>query len=412
MLLQVPSAKANKVMFVIGLIREGKVPADNRVALIPAQCRMLQNKFPDIKIIVQPSVHRCYSDSEYLRAGVLLSEDLSECNVLLGIKEVPVADLIANKTYLIFSHTRKKQPHNRFLLKAIIEKNITLIDYECLEHEDGQRIIGFGFFAGIVGAHNGMMAYGKRTGSYNLCRVGECKSYQQLIHTYFGLKLPNVKIAVTGSGRVASGVLEIMNLLDIAEVEPDEYKQRAFTYPVFVHLKGRELYYHAITGKYVREDFHNNPQQYNCHFVDYVAHTDILMNGIYWEMNSPKLFSWHDMLKPHFRIQTIADITNDTDGSIPCNLGDSTIEDPVYGVDTISRQMVDPYQKDCIDVMAVSNLPNELPRDASRFFGQQLIKYILDDLRNGGSKTIDRATIVKHGKLTTPYNYLHDYAVG
>lgn len=397
-------------MLTIGLIREGKIPADSRVALTPAQCKWLQKNFTDIKVMVQPSGSRCYSDKEYELAGVEVKDDLSECHLLLGIKEVPVHMLIPGKTYLFFSHTKKLQPHNRKLLQAIIEKKITLIDYECLEHADGTRIIGFGFFAGIVGAHNGIMAYGNRSGLYSLQRVSSVNSFQKLIHTYFGLKLPNIKIAVTGSGRVAHGVLEIMNLLGIHEVEPDEYIGRSFDYPVYVHLKGADLYIHKETGKYNRDDFHQHPAHYDCTFKNYLADTDILINGIYWDKEVPRLFELEDIGKQDFRIQTIADITDDAHGSVPCNLGDSTIDDPVYGIDRNSFEKTAPYLPGSIDVMAVGNLPNELPRDASRYFGEQLIKYVLDDIRKGGSETIRKATIVEQGNLTEAFSYMQDYA--
>ena len=397
-------------MLTIGLIREGKVPADNRVALIPAQCKWLVKHFPDIKILVQTSPHRCFSDEEYLQAGIEITDDLSSCNLLLGIKEVPVEMLLADKKYLFFSHTKKKQPYNRALMHAMVDKKTTLIDYECLEHEDGQRIIGFGFFAGIVGAHNGIMAYGKRTGAYHLGRVGEVKDYRELIHTYFGLKLPNIKIAVTGSGRVAHGILEIMNLMDVQEVEPEEYLSREFTYPVYVHLKGSDLYRHKKTGKYNRENFHEQADQYRCVFEEYCTHTDILMNGIYWEENIPRLFTMETLQQNNFRLQTIADITDDKNGSIPCNLGDASTDAPIYGVDKMTGAKTDPYLPGSIDIMAVGNLPNELPRDASRYFGEQLIKYVLDDIRKGSSAAINRATILQNGKLTPPFEYLSDYA--
>ena len=276
-------------MLVIGLIREGKTPADNRVALIPAQCRWIL-KNTDFKIVVQPSDKRCYTNKEYEQAGVELKEDLSECNLLLGIKEVPVDMLLPAKTYMFFSHTKKAQPYNQKLMHAMVEKNITLIDYECLEHEDGQRIIGFGFFAGIVGAHNGIMAYGERTKQFKLERVFKQKDYRELIHTYFGLKLPNIKIAVTGSGRVAHGILEIMNLMDVQEVESEEYLSKQFSYPVYVHLKGSSLYTHKEKRTYSRDDFHTNPQEYECLFGPYCAQTDVLMNGVYWDKNIPRLF--------------------------------------------------------------------------------------------------------------------------
>jgi len=397
-------------MLVIGLIREGKIPADNRVALSPGQCKWLQKKVEGCKILVQRSPNRCFSDQEYADAGIELTDDLSACAILLGIKEIPVDMLLADKTYLFFSHTKKKQPYNRALMHAMIDKNITLIDYECLEHEDGQRIIGFGFFAGIVGAHNGIMCYGNRTGAYHLNRVVDVKDYRELIHTYFGLKLPNIKIAVTGSGRVAHGILEIMNLMDVQEVEPDEYRSRSFSYPVYVHLKGADLYRHTINGNYQRDHFHASPGEYECIFKQYYAHTDILMNGIYWDQHIPRLFELDDMKDPSFRIQTIADITDDKGGSVPCNLGDATIDDPVYGVDKNSFEKTSPYLPGSVDVMAVGNLPNELPRDASKYFGEQLIKYVLEDIIKGGTDTLDRATILRNGKLTSHFEYLTDYA--
>ena len=396
-------------MFFIGLIREGKVPADNRVALTPAQCRFLNHHVPGVKVVVQPSKSRCFADKEYERAGCLITEDLIGCDLLLGIKEVPVDMLLPNKTYMFFSHTRKKQPYNQKLMQAMVEKKITLIDYECLEHEDGQRIIGFGFFAGIVGAHNGMMAYGKRTGSFEMGRIGE-KEYKELIHTYFGLKLPIVKIAVTGNGRVAHGILEIMNLMDVREVEPEEFLKNEYKYPVYVHLKGSDLYENLTTKKYLREEFRIHPELYECRFEPFCFKADILMNGIFWDTNVPRLFSMQTLKKPGFKIQTIADVTDDAYGSVPCNLGDATIEDPVYGVDKMSGQKTAPYLPASVDVMAVGNLPNELPKDASRYFGEQLIKYILPDILKGGNEAIEGATILREGALTKQFEYLSDYA--
>jgi len=294
-------------------------------------------------------------------------------------------------------------------MHAMVDKNISLIDYECLEHEDGQRIIGFGFFAGVVGAHNGMMAYGNRTKQFSLGRVYKHKDYRELIHTYFGLKLPNLKIAVTGSGRVAHGILEIMNLMGVTEVEPDEYLERKFNYPVYVQLKGHDLYTHKELKTYKRDHFHEHPEEYRTRFLPFTRSTDILMNGVYWDKNIPRLFEKED-INENFSIQTIADITDDINGSIPVNLGDQTIEDPVYGVDKKTFKKSSPYLPGCIDVMAVGNLPNELPRDASRYFGEQLIKFVLPDLQYNGSEILNRATILKNGKLTEHYSYLSDYA--
>ena len=396
-------------MIRIGLIKEGKHPADNRVALTPAQCKWIHKQVADVKIVVQSSAHRCFTDKEYTAAGVEVKEDMSGCDIFLGIKEVPVDMLLPGKTYFFFSHTKKKQRQNQKLLRAIVEKEITLIDYECLEHEDGQRIIGFGFFAGVVGAHNGLMAYGKRTGLYNLERVYRQRSFRELIHTYFGLRIPNVKIAVTGSGRVAHGILEIMNLVGIHEVEPDEYLSRRFAYPVYTQLKGADLYRQTQTDTYTRIDFHEHPEQYACTFLPYSGQTDILLNGVYWDETMPRLFEKEAISSDRFIIQTIADITDDVNGSVPINLGDQTIEDPVYGVSRKTFEKTAPYLDGSVDIIAVGNLPNELPRDASRYFGEQLIKYILEDLIKDGSPMIKRATIVDRGKLTPPYEYLKDY---
>jgi hypothetical protein len=396
-------------MVSIGLIKEGKVPEDNRVALTPAQCKWLKRTIPGCTVTVQSCQTRCYSDKEYEQAGIPVQDDVSHCDILMGIKEVPVEMLVPGKTYLFFSHTKKQQPYNQKLMHALVDREITLIDYECLEHEDGQRIIGFGFFAGVVGAHNGIMAYGNRTGEYNLGRVYRHKDYRALIHTYFGLKLPNIKVVVTGSGRVAHGIVEVMNLLGITEVEPDEYLERNFSYPVYVQLKGQNLYTHKELKTYKREHFHEHPTEYRSRFLPYTRTTDVLMNGIYWEADMPRLFEKQDITES-FTINTIADITDDADGSVPINLGDQDIPHPIYGVSRKTFEKTEPYLPGSIDLMAVGNLPNELPRDASRYFGEQLIKFVLADLLGNGSDILTRATMLQRGKLTPHFDYLSEYA--
>ena len=233
-----------------------------------------------------------------------------------------------------------------------------------------------------------------------------------MIHTYFGLRLPNVKIAVTGSGRVAHGVVEIMNLMEVVEVEPDELLGKNFSYPVYTQLKGADLYEHKVNKRYSREDFHLHPEEYQCKFLPYTSQSDILMNGVYWEKDVPRLFEKTDAQKQNFRIQTIADIADDMGGSIPVNLGDQSIEEPVYGVSRKTLEKTAPYLPGSIDIMAVGNLPNELPRDASRYFGEQLIKYVLPNILSGGSEIIEKATIVRNGKLTEHFKYLKDYVEG
>lgn len=396
----------------IGIIREGKKPSDSRVAFSPAQCKWVMNHFPSVKVVVQRSDVRCFTDDEYASEGIELREKVDDCDILFGIKEVPVDQLIGGKTYLFFSHTRKKQPYNRQLFQTIIDRNITLVDYECFQYENKQRILGFGYFAGIVGAHNGLMAFGRRTGAYSLGRACEQKSYGDLLNLYKSIRLPNVKIALTGSGRVASGVVELMKVLNIEWIDASSFLKRNFTQPVYTQLKGSDLYKPLTGGEFIREEFFENPSDFDCQFKPYTKTTDVLINGIYWDEKIPRLFACDDLSADIFRIQTIADITDDRHGSVPCNLGDSTIENPVYGIDKKTLAKTAPYLSTSVDIMAVGNLPNELPREASEHFGHQLLKSVFEDLIAGGSPVIDRATMVKKGNITPRFEYLTDYAAG
>lgn len=390
----------------IGLIREGKNPPDNRVALTPEQCHIIQKKYTEIKIVAQTSSSRCFTDNEYRNLGIEVVESLEDCEVILGIKEVPVEMLISNKTFIFFSHTKKLQPHNKLLINAIVNNQITLIDFECLEHYDGARILGFGFFAGIVGAHYGIAAFGKKTGAFHLEKIDPKKNLRALIKNYFGLKLPNIKIAVTGTGRVAHGILEVMNLLDIKEVDKEDYQNKVFPYPVYVHLKGIDLYQHKLTGKYSREHFHKEPSAYTSIFNEYLSKTDILMNGLYWEEGIPPLFEMSDLAKRNFKIKTIADISDDINGGIPCNVVEGSIDQPVYGIDLKTGSVTVPYLENGVDVIAVSNLPNVLPIDASEYFGEQIIKELIPRLLGEHSVEIENATIIDKGNITPRFAYM------
>jgi saccharopine dehydrogenase (NAD+, L-lysine-forming) len=396
----------------IGLLRERKTPADTRVPLTPLQCRQIQRRYPEIEIVAEASPDRCFSDAEYQAAGIAIREDLSDCDILLGVKEVPPQYLIPDKTYCFFSHTRKKQPHNQTLMRALIEKRIRMIDYECLTHPDEQRIIGFGLFAGIVGAHNGLLTYGKKFGGYTLPPAHQAGSKKAMLAAYAEVVLPPVKIVVTGSGKVAAGVLDIMTALEIEYVEPQDFLIHEYEYPVYTHLKGNTLYARRDDGSFRRDDFHAHPEAYRCLFLPYAAQTDILMNGIYWDEHIDRLFEKQDVQRPDWRISVIADITCDVDGSVPINLAASTIAEPVYGVDRKTLERTAPFQptRDIIDMMAVDNLPNELPADASEYFGIQLEKYVLRELLRPDSEIIARATICAEGKLREHFEYLSDYA--
>ncbi len=399
-------------MIRIGLIRERKKLPDERVAFTPKQCAYLMAHYEGLQIVVEPSPTRCFSDAQYAAEGVTLTTDLTDCDILMGIKEQPGEYLIPDKTYFFFSHTKKKQPYNQPLMHALIDKRIRMIDYECLTYADEQRILGFGLYAGIVGAHNGFKTYGQKFGLYHLPAAHAVGSYKELIAAYQHLKLPNIKIVLTGSGKVASGALDVLTQLDIEGVEPADFLTHQYEYPVFTHLKGANLYARKDNDLFHRDDFHAHPEAYKCLFSKYVNQADMLMNGIYWEQRIARLFSKEDIKRNDWRLSVIADITCDVDGSVPINVGSSTIANPVYGIYRATQQQTAPYQntKDTIDVMAVDNLPNELPCDASEYFGLHIEKYILPEILKPESDILKRATICTNGRLTKKFEYLSDYA--
>lgn len=394
----------------IGIIREGKKPADKRVALSPTQCLEIIERFPGTEIVVQPSPHRCICDEDYAAAGLLLNEDLSDCDILLGIKEVPVEELIPNKSYLFFSHTIKKQPHNRKLLRAVLAKNIRLIDYETLVWENGSRVLGFGRFAGIVGTHNAFLTWGRKFQLFNLKPAYQCANYREMVEQYHHIQLPKIKIALCGDGRVAHGCLELLDKLGIREVTPREFIEEKYPVPVYAHLVSEDYYAHKDGEQWDKSDFYRHPENYVSTFKQYTPHADLMLNAIFWNHRIPRFFSLDDMKGRDFKMRVIADISCDIDGSVPATKKDTTIEDPVFGYHTLSETIEPPYLPNTVDIMAVSNLPCELPLDASIAFGEQLLKNVIGNLLlHDGNGMIDRATIAREGALTPRYSYLQDY---
>ncbi len=393
----------------IGLIEESKSPPDTRVAIPPDQCRELMGKYPHIEVVAKSYSERCFTDEEYKTAGVKVQDDLENCDVIMGIKEVAIEKLIPNKTYLFFSHTIKEQPYNKELLQAIVAKNIRLIDYECLQWEDGPRILGFGRFAGIVGAHNGLYGWYQRIGLNGLKRAFQCKDYRELIATYRGITLPPIKIIVTGNGRVAHGAIEFLNDVGIRRVSKEDLLSKAFSEMVYTQLDMEDYYVHKSSGIFEEKDFFANPGNYRCDFSSFYKTADLMVNAIYWENRTPVFFSREDMHKDDFNIGLIADVTCDIMGSIPATLRATTIDDPIYGYDPVAGTETTPYQDSCIDIMAVDNLPNELPRSASEMFGKDLVDHIIGEFGNEDSNIIKKATITQNGRLTTDFAYLENY---
>ncbi|SFG60573.1 NAD(P)-dependent oxidoreductase [Pontibacter chinhatensis] len=396
----------------IGIIKEGKVPVDKRVPLTPKKCVEALQEFPEMEIVVQPSDIRCFTDAEYQELDIPLQQDLSDCDVLMGVKEVPVDQLIPNKTYFFFSHTIKKQPHNAKLLRAVLDKNITLIDYELLKTPQGQRVVAFGRYAGIVGAYNGILTYGKKHQLFDLKPAYQCHEMEDMQEEYFKVKLPPIKIAVTGGGRVAGGAMEVLDKMGIRKVSVFDYLYKQFTEPVYAQLHSGDYNARPDVEVWDSPDFYANPHLYKSTFRKFTRVTDLLMACAYWDPSAPKLFTEEDMRQADFKIDTIADITCDVDGSIPSTKRASTIPDPAYDYNPETGELEPPYSKPGnITVMAVDNLPCELPRNASRDFGRLLIDNVFPQFFNGDAGgMLERGTIARNGKLTAAFSYLQDYA--
>ncbi|MDY6898976.1 MAG: NAD(P)-dependent oxidoreductase [Cyanobacteriota bacterium] len=395
----------------VGIIREGKIKSDTRVPLTPKQCRYLLDNYRDLQIFVQPSQERCFSNEEYQNQGIPIRENMEECELLLGVKEVPIPMLIPEKTYLFFSHTIKKQPYNRELLRSILQQKIRLIDYECLHDERGKRVIAFGRWAGIVGGHNAILAWGRREGKFNLKPMHECHDWREAQTYYQNLPLSNIKLVVTGEGRVASGAIEVLEKMKIKRISPQEFLEQSSSEPVYTQLAVKDMY--RLEGKSAFDESHyyQHPEQYVSNFAPYTRTANIMLNGIYWDKRIPAFFSKEDMKRKDFTIRVIADVTCDIapDSSIPSTIKASSITNPIYGYDPLLSKETEPFQNHCIDVMAVDNLPNELPRDASQDFGNQLITQVWSQLNQADSRMIYEGTIAFDGKLNKPYEYLKDY---
>jgi alanine dehydrogenase len=398
----------------IGIIREEKVPMDWRVPLLPYQAKQLMEDYPNLEIYCQSSAIRCIKDEEYLKTGVPVVEDISHCDILLGVKEVPIPHLIPGKTYFFFSHTIKKQPYNRKLLQEILKRNIRLIDYETLTDQNNNRIIAFGRFAGIVGAYNGILTFGKKYDLFHLKRAKDLFDFENLKKELKKVILPPIKLLITGGGRVSKGAKEIMQELKIEEVTPEDYLNSSYSFPVFTQLRSQDYHYKKDGYAFDPEEFYKSPQLFGSDFVKYAKVTDILIAAAYWDINAPVLFKRENMLHPGFKIKVIADITCDIQGSIPATKQASTIDDPFYDYDPQTDQVKLPFQNpEHITVMAIDNLPGELSRDASESFGLQLMHGVMPAVLEGDPEgIIKKATITENGELTSRFSYLQDFVEG
>ena len=396
----------------LGVILEGKTPPDKRVPLTPQQCVKVQDIFPNVEVLVQSSSVRSYKDEEYSSLGIEVVSDISSCDILMGVKEVPIDQLIPNKTYLFFSHTFKEQPYNRKLLRAILDKKIRLVDYETLTDKKENRIIGFGRYAGIVGCYNGFLAYGLKHKLYKLKPAHQCADRVELEKELEKINLPsNTKIVATGFGRVGNGAREIFNSIGLKEVKPFEFLNQEFAEPVFTHLKAKDYYARADGKPFDRDAFFESGKGHISTFDRYLKKANMYIACHYWDSSSPFIISRADLKSPDIKTSLIADVSCDIDGPVASTLRPSTISNPHYGYDPNTESEVDFYANNSIGVMAVDNLPCELPKDASEDFGNELISRVFPVLfGEDPDRIIERASETDlNGNLMPDYAYLKEY---
>ncbi len=400
-------------MITFGLIREYKQPPDKRVAFPPLQCHQIKGLYQNINILTEASPDRIFTDESYIKEGISVTDDLSTCDILFGIKEVPASKLINGKTYLFFSHTIKKQPHNRELLKIIIKKNIRLIDYECLVWPNGSRVLGFGRYAGIVGTYETLKALGLKNNSFNIKPAYECANLIEIITILQSIepiiKKQNHKIVITGGGRVSHGAEELLKAISIKKVQPFDFLNTHYDETVYTLLDSPDLYERKDGAPWNHEHFFHNHSAYQSLFKPYTIIADILINGVFWDNSMPLHFSKEDTKSKDFSLKVIGDISCDIEGSVPITLHDTHADNPVMGWDAANQCECKPYSINSIDIVAVSNLPSELPADASEGFANDLIKVVLPELLNPESEMIKNATICEAGQLTEKFHYLEDY---
>ena len=395
------------------IIKERTNPPDRRVVFSPKALHEFKTQFPKAEFVVESSDIRVFKDSEYEKYGFTVSNDVSDADVMLGVKEVPKDALIPNKKYFFFSHTIKKQPYNRELLKVMLDKNIEMFDHETIVRENNSRLIGFGRYAGLVGAYNGFRALGLRDGLFNLPKVESLADLDAVKVELDKIKLPNIKILLTGTGKVAKGAKEILDHLKIKEISDALYLTSEFTEPVYCMADVME-YNKRTDGKAGdKYAFYKDPSGYESNFMPYAKQTDYFIAGHFYGDGAPYLFTREDAKQAEFKINLVADVSCDIDGPVASTIRPSTIADPFYGYDPKTESEVAYDAKDCITMMAVDNLPCELPKDASEGFGDTFLEHVIPAFYNNDNYgVLARAKMTENGKLTDRYTYLQDYVDG
>ncbi len=395
------------------VIKERKSPPDKRVVLTPKSCQNLLKNHPKAQLVVESSEIRAFLDDEYSELDINVANNISDADVMIGVKEVPIEALISNKSYFFFSHTIKKQPYNRKLLQAILDKNITLYDHETLVDKNHNRLIGFGYYAGVVGAYNGIRTIGKKWDIFELPKASHLKGRTELDAALNNIKIPNLKIVLTGTGRVGQGAKEVLDFMKIRQVSVEEFLTQSFQKPVYVQLDVLDYVTRKDGEKATKSDFFANPTAYKSTFSRYTNVADVFIAGHFYGKGSPYFFTREEAKAEDFNLKVVADISCDIDGPVACTIRPSTIENPIYGYDPHSESEVDFKNPNAIAVMAVDNLPCELPRDASEGFGkifnEKIIPAFFNDDKDG---ILSRAKMTENGALTSAFSYLQNYVDG
>jgi alanine dehydrogenase len=395
------------------IIQERKSPPDRRVVLDPKSCQKLLSTFPSAQLIIESSPIRAFTDMDYSSVGLDVVSDVSSADVLIGVKEVPIEALIPNKSYFFFSHTIKKQPYNRNLLQAILDKNITLYDHETLVNKFHHRLIGFGYYAGVVGAYNGFRALGLKLNSFKLPKANTLVDRLALNKQLDQINIPSVKIILTGTGRVGQGAKEILDHLNIKQVSVNQFLNDKFEDAVYVQLDVLD-YCERHDGMSIgKKDFFESPKAYKSIFDRFTKIADFFIAGHYYGKDAPVFFTREQAKASSFNLKVVADISCDIDGPVACTIRPSTIDQPIYGYDPETESEVDFKNTSAIAVMAVDNLPCELPKDASEGFGNSFVENILPAFfNNDHGGILNRAKMTENGKLTSSFSYLQDYVDG
>jgi alanine dehydrogenase len=396
----------NKII-TLAVLREARID-ENRTPLSPLQVSNILNKFSNTRIIVQPSNRRCFKDEEYQKAGAQVTNDLSSVNIIFGVKEVNISSLIKNKTYLFFSHTSKVRQYigqttkdkaiiyKKELLREVIKKKITLIDYENIREISGEgyRYLGFGRFAGIIGTYNTLNLYLKLFNKKSLPRAFEINNYEEIKKLISKQNFNKIKILLTGSGRASKGAIELLKHANIKQVSINDYLNNKYDKAVFCNISAKK-HIEKKDGKEISK------------VKNYLLETDMFIACHYWEPKFPKLF-YSNQINEFKNLKIIGDITCDINGSIPTTIRSTSIAKPYYSIDINTMKEIDLSDKG-IAVMAVDNLPSELAQEASEEFGSSVISEVLPSLINKDDGRINRATTASNGKFFKNFAYLNDF---